>query len=151
MIVASAHAQTPRGVSAASVTNNRVVIEQAHRRAKTGRLDPKVVVFVGDTVIPQVAEGATWQTSFIIRNLESASKHCKVLFFNDDGSDLILPIVGVGETQAVDINLNPGETAFFETPGTNPTLIQGWASIVKDNPDDSIGGMAVFSLTIISY
>ena len=141
-------AQAPRGVTLAPITNNRLAVQRLHHNVKSSRITPKVVVFVGDTVIPQVADGATWQTSFIIRNLESSPRHCRVLFFNDDGTDLQLPIVGVGTTGAIDVNLNAGETAFFETPGTSPELLQGWASIVKDNADDSIGGMAVFRQSI---
>lgn len=143
-------AQRPTGVSIAAITDNRTALQQAHstRVSSQVHIKPDLVVFIGDTVIPQIAEGATWKTSFVIRNLEPTTKHCQVLFFNDNGTDMFLPIVGIGNSRAIDIILNPGGTVFFETTGASSTLIQGWASVLKDNPNDSIGGMAIFRQSI---
>ncbi len=114
------------------------------RVAADSRFHKDAVVFIGDTVIPQVVDGSTWQTSFIIRNLESTSKHCQLLFFADDGSDLDLPLVGLGASRGVDLTINSGGTMFFQTTGDSTALLQGWALLVEDNPNDSIGGVAVF-------
>ncbi len=142
--------QRPTGISISAITDNRTAPQQARSTRVSGqaRIKPDLVVFIGDIVIPQIAEGATWKTSFVINNLDVTTKHCKLLFFNDDGTDMFLPIVGIGTVKSVDMVLNPGGTAFFESPGTSTTLIQGWASVLKDNSNDSIGGMAIFRQSI---
>jgi len=115
-------------------------------RAASGQ--PGVVLFTGDTVFPQVVDGGTWKTSFIITNLDTVSRHCEVRFFRDDGSDMLLPIFSDTSRgiclSGVSLTINAGGTAFFETGGDDPILSQGWALLVKDNSSDPIGGMAVF-------
>src|SRR5262249_22645044 len=89
-----------------------------------------------------------WKTTFILNNLENTAKHFQILFFNDDGTDMFLPIsdgiVPEGTYRSLDFTLNAAGTIFFETTGTDPVLLQGWALLKKDNSSDSIGGMAVF-------
>jgi len=136
--------------SAVGGTANRAAADALHSkvapRAATNR--PSVVLFTGDTVFAQVVDGGTWQTSFIISNLDTVTRHCEVRFFRDDGSDMLLPIFSDdlhGDIlSGVSLTINAGGTAFFETEGTDPVLVQGWALLVKDNSSDPIGGMAVF-------
>src|ERR1700694_692874 len=116
--------------AAADALHNKVAPRAASNQ-------PGVVLFTGDTVFPQVVDGGTWKTSFIITNLDTVSRHCEVRFFRDDGTDMLLPIFS--ETlqgnllSGVSLTINPGGTVFFETAGDDPVLSQGWALLVKDN------------------
>lgn len=137
--------------SAVGGTANRAAADALHSkvapRAASNR-QPGVVLFTGDTVFPQVVDGGTWKTSFIISNLDTVSRHCEVRFFRDDGTDMLLPIFSSslrGDLlSGVSLTINAGGTAFFETAGDDPVLSQGWALLVKDNSSDPVGGMAVF-------
>src|SRR2546423_13685101 len=80
--------------SAVGGTANRAAADALHSRVapRAASNRPGVVVFTGDTVFPQVVDGGTWKTSFIISNLDTVSPHCEVRFFRDDGTDMLLPI-----------------------------------------------------------
>jgi hypothetical protein len=103
-----------------------------------------IAVFTGDTVIPQFVDGGGWKTTVTTTNLESFTVHFVVLFFNDDGSDLTIRIIGQGNVRGVDIVLGSAQSSTFETAGDAQFLAQGWATIRKDNSGDSIGGFAIF-------
>src|SRR6185503_10682480 len=80
--------------SAKGGTANRAAADALHSKVAPRAVPnrPGVVVFTGDTVFPQVVDGGTWKTSFIISNLDTVSRHCEVRFFRDDGTDMLLPI-----------------------------------------------------------
>ncbi|MCU1275021.1 MAG: hypothetical protein JWO48_2452, partial [Bryobacterales bacterium] len=135
--------------SAVGGTANRAAADVLHSKVSPRAANrPGVVVFTGDTVFPQVVDGGTWKTSFIISNLDTVSRHCEVRFFRDDGTDMLLPIFSQdlrGDLlSGVSLTINAGGTVFFETAGDDAFLSQGWALLVKDNSADAIGGMAVF-------
>jgi hypothetical protein len=106
------------------------------------------VVFIGDTVIPHVVDGGSWLTTFMFVNLENHQVHLNLYFFNDDGTDLILPIEGQGNVRGMSLTMGPACTLQFQTMDTSSTTRTGWAYMSQDNYNDSIGGMAVFRQVI---
>jgi len=106
-----------------------------------------VVVFTGDRVIPQFVDGGSWKTSLFFVNLENHQVNFQVLFFNDDGTDMVIPILGQGLVRAVDITLNTAGSVEIETAGSAPNLAQGWA-LLSQTSSDSVGGMAIFRQSV---
>ena len=71
-----AMAQTLEGVTGVDTQSNfnqqflaRRHLDASSPQTKSG-LDPRVVVFAGDRVVPHVVDGGSWQTSFFWVNLE---------------------------------------------------------------------------------
>jgi hypothetical protein len=117
---------------------------------------PRVVVFKGDTVISQFVDGGSWLTSITVTNLEAHSTSFDVLFFQDDGTDFNVTIVGGPGcgfgcqpqfVKGLNVTLNPMGTLTFYTTGTNPSLTAGWAALSQTN-SDSVGISAVFRQSI---
>jgi hypothetical protein len=81
-------------------------------------------------------------------NLENHQVHLNLLFFNDDGTDLYLPIEGQGSVRGMSLTMDPACTLQFQTMGTSSGTRTGWAYMSQDNYNDSIGGMAVFRQVI---
>jgi hypothetical protein len=102
-----------------------------------------VAVLPGDVVISQFVDGGSWQTAITVVNLENHSTTFDVLFFNDNGTDLYVPVAGVGASRGVHITLGIAGSMTFQTTGTNATLATGWALLSKTT-NDSIGIMAIF-------
>jgi hypothetical protein len=123
-------------------TSNQRLAARDDTRGKTSQKD--VAVFTGDTVIPQFVDGGGWKTTITTTNLDSKTVHFVVLFFNDDGSDLTVRVLGQGNVRGVDIVLGSAQSATFETAGDAQFLAQGWATLKKDNSSDAVGGFAVF-------
>ena len=116
--------------------------QQHQQRPVKGRLD--VVVFTGDSVIPQFVDGGSWKTTMKFLNLENHTVQFTVLFFTDSGADLYIPIVGVGVVRNVTITLAVAGSITVETAGVDFSLSQGWALMMQQVSSDSIGGMAIF-------
>jgi hypothetical protein len=111
-------------------------------------MDPRVVIFTGDRVISQFVDGGGWLTSITVTNLETHSTSFNVYFFQDDGSDLNVPIVGLsGLTSGVSVTLNPMGTLTFQTTGANRLLSSGWALLSQTN-SDSVGISAIFRQSV---
>jgi hypothetical protein len=108
---------------------------------------PKVVVFTGDRVIAQFVDGASWLTAITVVNLENHPTSFSVLFFRDDGSDLIVPVVGQGPVRGIQISLTTAGSLTFQTTGTANSLAQGWALLSQSN-SDSIGMFAIFRQSV---
>jgi len=110
-------------------------------------LSKEIVVFGGDRVIPQFVDGGSWKTSMYFVNLENHSVSFQVLFFDDAGNDMVVPIVGQGRVRGLNVTLDTAGSIEFETNGTAPDLTQGWA-LLSQTTNDSVGGFAVFSQSI---
>jgi len=124
-------------------TLNREIYD-VHRVEHQRNPKPDVVVLQGDTVIPQVVDGGGWKTTFKFVNLNNYPVTFKLLFFSDAGTDLSLPIVGVGNVINLTITLTTAGSIDIQTTGANANLSQGWAYMLQQNPADSIGGFAIF-------
>jgi hypothetical protein len=117
------------------------------RDAQEAIKKPKVVVFTGDRVIAQFVDGASWLTAITVVNLENHPTSFDVLFFRDDGSDLIVPVVGQGPVRGMQIALTTAGSLTFQTTGTANGLAQGWALLSQSN-SDSIGMFAIFRQSV---
>ncbi|MBI3681784.1 MAG: hypothetical protein HY235_15500 [Acidobacteria bacterium] len=137
-------AQTVEGLTGGNSESrlNQQFLEQRNLSTpKTKERD--VVVFIGDRVIPQFVDGASWKTSITVVNLENRAVNFQVLFFRDNGTDLIVPVVGQGLVRGMNIALGTLASLTFETSGTADTLSQGWA-LLSQSTNDSVGGLAIF-------
>jgi hypothetical protein len=140
----------PFSLSSQSARLNQDFHAQRRSELKTplsSAVSPRTVVFIGDRVIPQFVDGGAWQTSVTVVNLENHPTAFDVLFFKDDGTDLIVPVVGQGPVRAMHISLVTAGSLTFETAGTANDLAQGWALLSQAN-NDSVGVFAVFRQTI---
>ncbi len=106
-----------------------------------------IVVFTGDRVIPQFVDGGSWKTSMYFVNLEDHSVSFQVLFFDDFGNDMLVPIVGQGLVRGLNISLDTAGSIELESAGNARDLTQGWA-LLSQTTNDSVGGMAVFRQSI---
>jgi hypothetical protein len=103
----------------------------------------RVVVFIGDRVIPHFIDGASWQTSVTVINLENHPTSFDVLFFKDDGTDFVVPVEGHGPARGMHISLGTAGSLTFQTTGTSSALSSGWALLSQSN-NDSVGSFAIF-------
>lgn len=117
---------------------------RAPQGLRRGEIRPMSVTFPGDNVIPQIAEGAGWQTTLRFVNLDARNLTFSVYFFDDDGKDLTLDIVGVGPTTGLEVQLPMTEAITIETSGSTAQLRQGFAYVVRDAIEDVLGGFCVY-------
>ena len=108
---------------------------------------PHVVVFAGDTVIPQFVDGSGWQTSLKFVNLDAYTTTFDVNFYSDAGQPMSVPINGLGVGTGLTVTLNPLGSITFASAGTSQPYVQGWAQVVR-NATDSVAGFAIFRQTI---
>jgi hypothetical protein len=137
------------GIDTGSTFNKELLAERHAARAALSAnvIQPKVVVFAGDRVFPQVVNGGGWKTSFFLVNLENHPVTFQILFFTDDGNDMFVPVDGLGVVRQVSVTLDTAGSTEFESTGFSnnfsDTLQQGWA-LLSQTTNDTIGGMAVF-------
>jgi len=113
-----------------------------NRGASIGR--PMTTIFSGDVVIPQVVDGAGWQTSMTFVNLRSTTNRFEVWLFTDSGGDMFIDVPGLGRTDVVGITLPPNTSATIETSGTAASLNQGWVYLYSSDVSIEIGSLSVF-------
>ncbi len=148
MFASLSMAQTATGLTSSfkgDRLNQESLRERRHPTKNSGQ--PHVVVFPGDRVIAQFVDGGSWKTSMFFVNLENHGVSFQVLFFNDDGSDMSVPIAGQGLVRGLNISLETAGSIEFETLGVAPNLTQGWA-LLSQTTNDSVGGMAIFRQSI---
>lgn len=141
-------AQTTTGLIASSADdhlNQKFMRERVVEPKKS--VQKQIVVSSGDRVIPQFVDGGSWKTSMFFVNLENHSVSFQVLFFNDNGSDLSIPVLGQGLVRGLTVSLDSAGSIEFETEGTAFNLTQGWA-LLSQSTNDSVGGMAVFRQSV---
>src|SRR5258708_6647336 len=122
---------------------NQELLAQRHETKTNGH----VVVYPGDRVIAQFVDGGSWKTSMYFVNLESHTVSFQVLFFDDLGNDLSVPVVGQGVVRGLNITLDSAGSIEFETSGNASSLTQGWA-LLSQSTNDSVGGMAIFRQSV---
>lgn len=126
-------------------SNQELASERRTQRQATAKAasSPRVVVFAGDRIIPQFVDGGSWQTAITVVNLESHPTSFDVLFFDDNGNNLNVPVNGQGTVHGMTISLQTAGSFTFETTGTNFDLSAGWALLSQTN-SDSVGIFAIF-------
>jgi hypothetical protein len=124
----------------------RAVISASGIKAATsgGR---NIVVFPGDDVLAQLANGDGWRTAIVLVNLSAARQQFILDFWRSDGTEWPLAIAGVGTGDRITGSINPGGSVTFETDGRG-TLAQGWAELTYDTNAGRIGGLGVFRQSV---
>jgi hypothetical protein len=148
-------AQSVVGLNSGPVTSNQDLVAQRRaQRTSSPQLapaaaspTPRVVVFTGDRVIPQFVDGDTWQTAITVVNLENHATSFDVLFFDDNGFNLDVPVSGLGVVHGVTISLQTAGTFTFQTTGSTFNLAADWALLSQSN-SDSVGIFAIFRQTV---
>lgn len=143
-------AQTTVGIPASHAgdrLNEQSLKNRVAPSPKAGTPEKRVVVFPGDRVIAQFVDGGSWKTSIYFVNLENHSVSFQVLFFDDAGGDLSVPVAGQGVVRGLNISLDAAGSVEFETGGFSANLTQGWA-LLSQSTNDSVGGMAVFRQSV---
>jgi hypothetical protein len=102
-----------------------------------------VIVFIGDRIIPQFVDGGSWLTAITLVNLENHSTNFDLLFFNDNGTDFNVSVVGQGVVRGMNITLNTAGSFTFQTAGTDRNTSAGWA-LLSQTTSDSVGMFAIF-------
>jgi hypothetical protein len=97
----------------------------------------------GNSVLPHVIDGGSWQTSITMVNLETHGTSFDLLFFQDNGTDFPLPVTGHGPVSALHIALAALGSATIDTEGLSPSLLSGWAMVSQPN-SDAVGVSAIF-------
>jgi hypothetical protein len=123
-------------------SQNRARIQQ--KLATKGK---SIVIEDYDEVIPHIVDGASWQTSITLVNLEVVNSSFDLLFFADDGSGLELDIEGIGPITGGRVNLGPFQTITLQTTGAGDTLRSGWAFLEQPG-FNAIGMQAIFRQTV---
>jgi hypothetical protein len=130
---------------------NQQLLNENHKSAKSveqaNTAQPRVVVFPGDRVIAQFVDGGSWKTSMYFVNLENHSVSFQVLFFDDNGNDLSVQVLGQGLVRGLNVTLQTAGSVQFETSGTARDLQQGWA-LLSQSTNDSVGGFGVFRQSV---
>jgi hypothetical protein len=103
-------------------TNPDLEINNPAHRA-IGRLQQSTLYF------PHVADGGTYQSTFLLVNPSPAPVTATLEFFASDGSPLALPIGGVLRTQ-YPVQLAAQQVARIATDGSSASIKWGWARAV---------------------
>ena len=100
---------------------------------------------LGQTILPQVADGGNWRTAVMLVNTTANSANVSLNFFQDvaQGNTVAWnpPFLEAGSTQ--NLTLAAGATLYLHTPGTAPLLTQGWGQVN--------GSPGVFAFAIYTY
>ncbi len=80
--------------------------------------------------VPQIVDGAGWNTRFAIINTDQVPVTFTVQFWGPNGSLLPFPILN-GTPGVLTGTLSPEASFFAQSPGTSTTLQQGWAEIAS--------------------
>jgi hypothetical protein len=141
-------AQTVTGIAGSHPGDqlNRQFLRERSEEKKSAQR--QVAVFPGDRVIPQFVDGDSWKTSMFFVNLESHSVSFQVLFFDDGGNDMTIPILGQGPVRGLNISLEAAGSITFESAGAASRLTQGWA-LLSQSTNNSVGGMAIFRQSVL--
>src|SRR5579872_2751047 len=98
-------------------------------------------------IIPQMADGANWQTTLVLTNTTASATSASVNFFQDIGGGATQswtpPFVEVNSTQ--NLALPAGGTLFLHTPGTASALTVGWGQL---QPNPAVVAYAIYTLRV---
>jgi hypothetical protein len=123
---------------------NRALMQQHSLEKAGGR---SIVVAPYDEALPHFVDGASWQTSIVLTNLENATATFDLLFFADNGADLQVPIDGLGPVTGTRVTLAPFQTRIVQSAGTGSALLSGWVFLAQPG-FHAIGMQAIFRQTV---
>jgi hypothetical protein len=96
-----------------------------------------------DQIIPYLFDGGGWSTNLILTNFESHTIQVQVEFWANDGSQLQLPVDGVGTGASLTANIAANGTASLRTSDFANSRIDGYAYVTAVNQGDRFAGYAV--------
>jgi hypothetical protein len=88
---------------------------------------------------PHIVDGSGFTSSIRLFNPFTVPAYGKLNFFDAFGLPRPLPIVGLGMTSSIPLNIQPGQTAVFDTMGTSNGVSVGIGRIDTSAP---IGGLS---------
>jgi len=101
-----------------------------------------------DGTIAHLAVGGPWNTTFILANTTSFAEDVTVLFWDDGGNALTLPVVNLGPYPGFSVHLPPRGMTTVETNGDpNGAILQGSATVTGR----SVSGTSIFHQSIQGY
>jgi sugar lactone lactonase YvrE len=78
--------------------------------------------------LPHIVFGGAWYNALYFSNTTGAAANVKLDFFDDNGSPLDVPFLGIAPAHSRSVDLEPGTTAILEVPnGAGDVSQQGWA------------------------
>ena len=93
-------------------------------------ISPQTFDFTTALRVAQIVEGLNWKTLFVITNLDPTPSSYQFRFWDDNGNALALPLLN-NSPGTLTGTLAVGGSTFAETPGTSPSLLQGWAEVAS--------------------
>ena len=94
--------------------------------------------------IAHLADGDGWTTSLRVVNLMNVPQRISVSFRSDSGSDLTLPILGIGPTTGVNWDLPANGSGVLETSGVAFSVATGSATL-----EASVGNTSSFTASAV--
>lgn len=80
-------------------------------------------------ILPQLVFGGGWYTAMYFSNTTDAPVRISVKFRGANGSDLSVPLVGLGPVTEQTVSIAPRATAMLEAPNSG-SLQQGWTEAI---------------------
>lgn len=96
-----------------------------------------------NNILPYMYDGAGWSTTFVFTNLDNHAIDLKLQFTADDGSNLQIPVQGLGATSNIDIPIQNGGTASLTTADVDSVRTSGYAFAAAQNGTDRFAGYAI--------
>jgi hypothetical protein len=122
-------------------------IERAYRYSPKAVVDPAT-----DVVIPVVGAGGLWATKITVVNLQATTSKVEILFADNNGNDLQLPIQGLGNTNALLVTV-PGNGSYTvqTIQDANAPMIEGFAILSQNGSGGSPTYGKVATITSLRY
>jgi hypothetical protein len=100
-------------------------------------------VTTANKIIPHIANGGGWKTTFLIVSTDTKAANFSLSFWDEFGRLLPMPVTTGGSAPVITGTLQPGEIRIIQTTGAGP-LTLGWAELA--GLTGNIGGTAIFAL-----
>jgi len=92
----------------------------------------------------QIAYGGCYSTTFTLVNMNPQSAaNVSMTFYADDGSALVAPVTGSGNTSTYAFTIQPNSAQDVVLSTTNTNTVEGWASVTVSNGVE-VQGQAVY-------
>lgn len=102
-------------------------------------------------VIPHIADGGFWKTTFKFVNLGTQKAHMQMQFLGNSGETWSVPIAASADFAAgnyafLAFDIGPGQTVTMVTAGTASDTSTGWAVAAQPNsPVSLVAGTTIFT------
>jgi len=79
--------------------------------------------------VPHFADGNGWKSTLVLVDESPSPQTANVYFFDPNGGQVSLPIVGIGSTNVLGTTFTGNDSTFGETAGSASTTTTGWMQI----------------------